>query len=94
MMMEKRKAPAPEVWNDEGTPKILLMIDGLREVDLGDGVRRFELSGVAQRPINWHALSIALGFADGELPERLADEIARAVLKHDLLEILAERARC
>lgn len=92
--MEKhaRKAPdqfaTAEVWNPDGTPKVLVRIEGLAQVGLGE----FELSGVKPRDIDWPAVSRALGI-EGPMDDQLADDIGDVVFRHDILRILSERCK-
>lgn len=79
--------PVAEVWNADGTPKMLVKIDGLKQV----GPDEFELSGVLQRPIHWVGIAAALGFESGQVPDKLADDIAAVVWDYDIREILAQR---
>lgn len=78
-----------EVWNPDGTPKVLVRIQGLAQT----GPDEFELSGVKPRPVDWFAVGVSMGFGPDGMPDDLADELSAVVWKHDMIRILAERMR-
>ena len=87
-MAIRNKAPH-EVWDEAGTPKMLVTIEGLRQT----GPNEFELSDVVPRNIDWASVAAALGFESGEVPDRLGDAISEAVWDYDIRELLAQRIK-
>lgn len=75
-------------WNDNGTPKALIRVKGLRPTGI-EGT--FEVDGLTPRPIQWQGIAAALGY-DLEVPAELADKIGRAVFEYDIVEWFRDAA--
>jgi len=86
--MAKQQYATPVMANDALPGEVTVEIAGMRQI----GPDTFVLSGVEQRVINWTDVAHSLGF-EGDIPDSLADEIASAVWKHDVREVLVARMK-
>lgn len=77
-------------WDETGIPKMLVTIDGLRQVD---GENLFELAGVAPRDVDWAAVQHGFGFSDEPLPDSLYERLLDVIWDHDIREVLAARIK-
>jgi hypothetical protein len=83
-------ATSASPWNEDGIPKMLVTIDGLRQVG---GENLFELAGVAPRNVDWLMVQHAFGFGDEPLPESLCEQLLDVIWDHDIREVLAKRIK-
>lgn len=80
---------------DGDKPKVLLEVEGLElfSYDEVSGKMVFQLKGIVQKDRNWNAAMKALGYADPQEQDALADKLSAILFQHDIVKALADRVK-